>query len=30
MLKLSVQHNARPAGRTMNLNLVAAQVVFWI
>jgi hypothetical protein len=30
LLKLSVQHNARPAGRTMNLNLVAAQVVFWI
>ena len=29
LLKLSFQHNTRPAGRTMDLNLVAAQVVFW-
>ena len=29
LLKLSFQHNTRPAGRTMDLNLAAAQVVFW-
>jgi hypothetical protein len=29
LLKLSFQHNTRPAGRTTKLNLGAAQVVFW-
>jgi len=29
LLKLSYQHNTRPAGRTTTLNLGAAQAVFW-
>jgi hypothetical protein len=29
LLKLSLQHNTRPAGRTMDLTLGSAQVVFW-
>jgi hypothetical protein len=29
LLKLSFQHNTRPAARTMDLNLGAAKLVFW-
>jgi hypothetical protein len=29
LLKLSLQHNTRPAGRTMDLTLGSAQLVFW-